>query len=242
MKIKLTLSHTNLNTFIAVLGLTLASVTAWYQFRSQPDKLTATSEGRVNFGQLAKINSFGNPLLSSDRPNQLVGPVYWKVFIYNELDRPISLVKIEAFLQSDSGGRIQYTGLRDSMVYAENPQRNLNLPINLGPREGRAIYVGLNIPVESEATDKGTCIRGGVRVRDIERCLFRRGRDLFGNKVTAILTIDPAKKDSDPATTPISVKWNGIPDEPTYLVVVRTADGSVFSTELKYFPNFTENR
>lgn len=234
------LAHETINTVIALIAIAIASATAWNQFRLPSDRLIIASEGRANFKNLVQVSATPLPLLPGGRPNPIVGPVFWKVLIYNERDRPVSLVKFETFLLPEVGKLVQYSGLRHSIVHADKPQTDLNTPINLGPREARAIYVGLKIPVENDPSDKDKCIRSGVRIKHIERCFFKRGRDLFGNKVEAkFFTPALANSDNDIETEEFMVTWDGPRFSPTFLFNVWTADGSVFPVTITYYPNFS---
>lgn len=93
----------------------------------------------------------------------------------------------------------------------------------------------MNIPVENDPSDKDKCIRSGVRIEHIERCFFKRGRDLFGNKVEARFFAPAlANSDNDIETEPFMVTWDGPRISPTFLFNVWTADGSVFPVTMTY--------
>jgi len=225
------MKHETFNSIIAALGLSLAAVTAWHQFAPASDKIEPTSEGRVELGRQLEINPFGSISLKSGSPAPSVGPVTWKVRIHNASDRPVSIVAFSIFLLSEDNRKIQYSGMRERLSPYDASLSEQILPDNISARETKAYLISLFMPFERDQGGNHKCEDEETRLRDLERCFFLKGRDLFGNPVSVV------KYGSD-LPEAFSVSWDQGHTAPRFSVIFETADGSKFEIHLSYFPNF----
>lgn len=224
------MKHETFNSIIAILGLSVAAITAWHQFVPVSDRVELTSEGRINLGRNLEVNPVGLGALYGGKPMSAAGPVTWKVRVYNASDRPVSIVSFSIFLLSEDDRKIQYSAMRERLSPYDSSLAEQMLPDKIGAREAKAYLISLSMPFERDQGGDPKCEDEVTRLRDLERCFFLKGRDLFGNPVTV------TRYDSDPSG-PISVRWDQGNASPRFSAVFETADGSEFETRLSYFPN-----
>lgn len=142
-------THERINTALALVGLAIASVSAWYQFGPDPDELKIEVEGKVAVGNIETVRKW-NFLESA---GVLIGPVAWKFVVYNPLDRPVSVVGIDVFyIPKDS--LVKYTDLL-SGVTVSSTNSAMNFPVTLASREATAFNLSLNIPAEADEESVG---------------------------------------------------------------------------------------
>lgn len=223
------MKHETFNSIIAVLGLSLAAITAWHQFVPGSDHVELANEGRVNLGQKLEVNPTGSLDLDKGTPAPTVGPVTWKVRVYNASDRPVSIVKFSLFLLGDTGGRFQYSGMNDMLSPYDAPLSTQVLPDNISERASKAYLISLSMPFAPDSSSVPKCEEQATQLRGLERCFFFKGRDLFDNPVTV------TQHGSEPSG-PISVSWDKGAEGPLFAAVFETADGSEFEVHLSYFP------
>ncbi len=227
MRLRLQINHENINTVLAALALLLAVPAAWNQFRPPRDRIDLLSAERVDLGE--PINVTASLPLLGPTPGPLVGPVYWKVVLYNPLDRAVTVASIDAFfLAPFSKGLAQYSGMVDSLRSGSTPSESVSAPISIEAHEATSVLIGLDIPTaaDSPQSPPHSCLTEGSTLQRAERCRFEEGSDLFGNPV----------KSQNPAGSALAVTWTGSMLEPRYIVKVKTADGSQFTTVLNYYP------
>ncbi|MCG8038445.1 MAG: hypothetical protein JAZ19_15550 [Candidatus Thiodiazotropha taylori] len=82
------MSHENINTLIASIGLLIALVTAWHQFGPAPDELDIEVTGKFEFSTpFESLRPF--PKINGGPERIIAGPVFWEAVLYNKLDRPL---------------------------------------------------------------------------------------------------------------------------------------------------------
>ncbi len=223
------MKHAIINTILATMGIAIAATTAWFQFAPASDQLQLASEGLVNIDQTIKVTPSPGLSLISPTSNAVLGPVIWKLRVYNASDRTVSVVGYEVFLLTNEDHRAYYSEMREQLVTFDALLNNQLLPDNIAPRSSKAYIVSMHIPFELDENSTTDCVGKKSKLTDIQRCFFKKGRDLFGNPVETLYSSSDAKEE---ALTGWQVDFNG----PRFLVIMETADGSKFKTVLSYFP------
>lgn len=227
------MKHETFNSIIAGAGLLLATFTAWNQFRPSPDNITLVSEGKVGTQSLMQVNKFGPPIYANKnedlKTNPTIGPVLWKLRVFNKMDRNVSIVGSDVFLLTQDNRRMQFTGIGGiQSVVGVDPQPVI-FPQNIPANEGRSYIVNLRVPIAVSEPESEPCLQEEQTLRDIEVCFYSRGRDLFGNEVRA--NFDPNDPDNF-----FHASWPSGQSGPRFLITLQTGDGSRFQAELSYFP------
>ena len=159
-----------------------------------------------------------------ESPGVLIGPVAWKFVVYNPLDRPVSVISLDVFYIPKEG-LAKYSDLLNG-VTESSTNSIMNFPVTLAGREAIAFNLNLNIPAEADEESEENCINSGTHISEIEKCLYVKGRDLFGNGVTV----------QSRTTDHLNVSWSGSFDSPTFLLILKTADDSEISKIFRYYP------
>jgi len=211
---------------LGIVSLSLTGVTAWHQFAPKKDSITVATEGRVNVGARLEVEPFGgiNPETGESQP--LLGPVTWKIRVHNTSDRSVSLVDFRGFLLTADDARIMYSAMRERLSPIDPSLPVQSLPENIPANESRAYLVSLFVPFSVEVSDENKCTDLEVDLRELERCYFRKGRDLFGNQVQYTET---------GGDTFIAI-MKGAFKGPRFAILIETADGTQFSTQLSFLP------
>lgn len=225
------MKHETFNSVLGALGLCVAVVTAWYQFAPAADDIELVSEGRVNLGRELEFQPVGLGAAFGGSPMSVAGPVSWKIRVYNASDRAVSVVGFSIYLLREDDGKIQYSAMHERLSPFDASLKEQILPVGVASREAKAFLVSLSMPFRRDQSADGKCEEQTNQLRELERCFFLKGRDLFGNPVTV------TKYDDEP-DGPMSVSWDLGNEGPRFSVVFETADGSRFETRLSYFPNF----
>ncbi|EOY4517370.1 hypothetical protein ABMY01_22415 [Vibrio vulnificus] len=208
------MKHETVNSIIGVLGLVIASVTAYHQFVPPSDNLEIEVTSVPSNEKLNEYIEFQDGL--SDEVRKLSGPFFWKFTAYNDLDRTVTIKEIDTKLLSDIGGLIDYSDL--SIGTFDRNLAPLHLPLSINAHEAKVIILALNIPIKYQEH----CTISNSTVQDLERCYYGYGHDLFGNPVERL-------------TTGV-VQWKGLPKSPSFISTVKTGDGSELRKTLSYFP------
>ncbi|WP_164660130.1 hypothetical protein [Tropicibacter sp. Alg240-R139] len=218
------MKHEVINSVGVVTTPIISLFTAWHQFSPKSDTITLASDGRLETGSALEVQPFGAPNLESGKSQPVIGPVTWKLRVHNFADKAVSIVGFDAFLLSDDGSPIQYSSMKERLLRYSPAMEAQSLPEKIPPNESRAYLVSLHVPFVSDEDKK--CGETEKTWHDLERCFFQNGRDPFGNKVTHrefsgggfMATMDEAFKG------------------PRFVVLLETADGSVFSTQISFLP------
>lgn len=226
------MKHETFNSILGALGLSLAAITAWYQFAPVSDKIDLVSEGRVNLGHSIEYQPAGlSVFFFGDAPMLVGGPVSWKIRAFNSTDRPISVVGYSVYLLNEDDRRIQASALKGRLSPFDASLTEQILPDSIASREAKAYLVSLSLPFTRDQSVENKCEDQTNQLRDLERCFFLKGRDLFGNPVNVT-------KYSPEPDAPISVSWRHKFKGPRFTIVLETADGSQFEAKFSYFPDF----
>lgn len=228
------MKHETLNSILGGMGLVIAIFTAWSQFKPEPDNVSVVNEGQIGSSQSIEVNAFGPPLFVEDdsleKVNPIIGPVLWKVRVFNKTNRTVSVIGAEVFLLGTENRRMTYSRMGGVKSDFRTPDVPVSFPDNLPAQEGKAYIVALNIPINERDLGQAPCLQNIGSVREIERCYFKSGRDLFGNPVEA--NFNP----ENPSEF-FHASWpDGQAKQPRYLLQLKTGDGSSFFVELPYFP------
>lgn len=220
------MKHEYINSIGVILGLCLGAVTAWHQFGPQKDTIMLTTEHRVDVGAKLEIEPIGTLSLTTGENQPVLGPVTWKIRADNPTDRAISLVSFKAFLLTEDGSPVYYSTMREQLSPLDAPLSILRLPENIPPHESRAYLISLFVPYVSDEDTRNKCDENAIKLRVIERCFFKKGRDIFGNKM----------KYRDIEGGNFVATMEEPFEGPKFAVIFETADGSKFVTQLSFLP------
>jgi len=228
------MKHETANTFIALAALVLAVFSTVKQLIPAGDSITLTTEAKVNLSKPISIISERIQLSADGYSNALIGPIFWKIRVYNNTDRSVSIVDSEVFLIAGGGGKMFYSEIDGELIPADLKIPLILFPDNIAPHEGRAYIIKLNIPIRPDSDNETSCLKNVYSLKALEHCFMRKGRDLFGNEVEAVF---------DPVDDSLFyAEWPSIMKEPVFSLMLKTADGSEFFTEISYFPSFSKQK
>jgi hypothetical protein len=222
------MKHETLNSIIAILGLGIAIFSTAYQLWPEADRLNVTVESRVDIGLPTSIIEKAVPNATNGELDPAIGPISWKIRVYNDSDRNVSITKYD-FLGLSNTRLFQTNAFRERLSAFDPSLNDQVLPDNIGPRETKAYLFSFFLPFTSQHNLLETCRPNSDNFKAFERCFFLNGYDLFGNKVMASKNINFPDDN-------ISVEWVGVEFKPAFLIDLQTGDGSRFSTTFSYFP------
>lgn len=223
------MKHETVNSIVGVLGLVIASVTAISQFWPEADRLQVVVEGRTETGRFVDASGFGMLRVGDEKLSPLFGPVSWKIRLYNDTDRNLSVVGYQIFQLAEDGAKISSNAFKDRLSQFDLSLAEQPFPFSINGYDATAVVISLMVPFKEESEGAEKCVEPQVSIQQLERCFFRQGRDLFGNQVEAI-HYDAATPDM------FSVKWHEATYSPKFLVEFETASGAVFSAPISYYP------
>ena len=223
------MKHETINSIVGVLGLVIASVTAISQFWPEAERLQVVVEGRTDTGRPVVVSGFGLLRDGDEEPSPLFGPVSWKIRLFNDTDRNLSVVGYQILQLTEDGKKISSNTFRDSVSPFDLSLAEQPFPFSINGYDATAVVISLMVPFRKEGEGVEKCAVPQQSVQEFERCFFKQGRDLFGNQVDTI-QYDNTGPDM------FGVKWNGATYSPRFLVEFETASGEVFSAEISYYP------
>lgn len=109
------MKHETINSIVGVLGLFIASVTAVSQFWPEAERLQVVVEGRTETGRPVVVSGFGLLRSVDEKTSPLFGPVSWKIRLFNNTERNLSVVGYQFFQLTEDGARISSNAFRDSI-------------------------------------------------------------------------------------------------------------------------------
>ena len=225
----LTMKHETINSIVGVLGLFIGTVTAVSEFWPEADQLQVVTEGRIDSGQPVTFTGLGLLHEKDAKPSPAFGPVSWKIRLHNGSDRTLSIVDYKVFQLTENGAKIWSSAHNYSIAkYGQSTTEQL-FPFSISAHEASAFIISLMVPFKKESAEDELCIEQQATIKQLEKCYYQQGRDLFGNFVETVV-YDP------PQGERLSVKWSETTFSPSFIVEFETANGSTFSTLLSYYP------
>ncbi|WP_137153458.1 hypothetical protein [Rhizobium sp. FKL33] len=222
------MKHETINSVVGVLGLLTATITAISQFWPEDDNIQVVVESRIETDRPIKILGVGLLKSHDVEPSPMLGPISWKVRIFNENDKPVSLVDYRVFQILENNMPI-YTSDTSPILENFSPiMDEQKTPFTIAPHEAKAFVLSLNIPFKKLAGNHIKCDAELSSMRKFERCLLENGRDLFGNKVIYNIKF----------TTGVDNLWSFRWEEqfsPKYILEFKTASGKKFVSRFDYF-------
>jgi len=177
----------NINTIIAILGLILAVYSNYKQFKPETDKLElAINTGVIDSSELElKKDSYVPKELYGD-DTRLAGPVSITLELSNNMNRPVTVKKIEVELIKD-GTAINYSDMFNPLD--KKTLDNLYSPTTIAEHNVKKIELRINIPIHYN--DKLSSCFMSIKPNalktdpysDVRFCYYKNGVDLLGNKV-----------------------------------------------------------
>ena len=219
------MKHEYFNSIVALLGLTVATVTAIFQFWPNADALQIVTESRVDVGKKVEITKFGAPNLNTGGTDPVFGPVTWKIRVYNPLDQGVSLVGYKFFQLDENNQKIYSSAFADRLSPVGVSLNVLDLPDNIGARETKAYFFSFMVPFKNNAD----CNSKNANIHEFEKCFWAEGVDFLGNSVESTF-------DQSAPPKLIFTRWLGREHNPRFSLELETADGSFFKTEITYYP------
>lgn len=222
------LSHEALNTLIAATALIVSAVTAWVQFAPESDRVEIISQERVRSHTPVKLDNTPIPLPNQTQGTVVVGPIFWRVVLFNPTGHPVPVTGI-GLSYGHPQGEIRFSKMLAG-ISTESDGRPAIFPVMLAPHEGKSLLIAAHVPVQGLVKGEELCARRLQTLQDFENCLFDRGRDLFGNKGTRL-------------TRGTGFSWQTAPSSPEYVALITTAGGFEARKTLTYYPDsFTHSR
>ncbi|ASN13829.1 hypothetical protein B7764_00885 [Pantoea ananatis] len=177
----------NINTIIAILGLILAAYSNYKQFKPETDKMElAINTGVIGSSELElKKDSYVPKELYGD-DTRLAGPVSIILELSNNMNRPVTVKKIEVELIKD-GTAINYSDMFNPLD--KKTLDNLYSPTTIAEHNVKKIELRINIPIHYN--DKLSSCFMSIKPNtlktdpysDVRFCYYKNGVDLLGNKV-----------------------------------------------------------
>lgn len=223
------MKHETINSIVGVLGLFIASVTAVSQFWPEAERLQVVVEGRTETGRPISVSGIGLLRGGDEKVSPLFGPVSWKIRLFNETERNLSVVGYRIFQLAEDGAKISSNAFKDEISQFDLSLAEQPFPFSMGGYAASAVVISFMVPFKKENQDAEKCAERHQSIEHIERCFLKQGRDLFGNQVE-VIQYDTAVPDM------FSVKWSGATYSPKFLVEFETASGAVFSAPISYYP------
>lgn len=177
----------NINTIIAMLGLILAVYGNYKQFKPETDKLELTvNTGEIGSSELELNKDFSVPKALYGDDTRLAGPVSVILEISNNMNRPVTIKKIDVELIKD-GTAINYSSMFNPLD--KKTLDNLYSPTTIAEHNVKKIELRINIPIHYN--DKlPSCFRSiktnklkADQYSNVRFCYYKNGVDLLGNKV-----------------------------------------------------------
>lgn len=223
------MKHANFNSIVAMAGLLLAFFTAWYQFSPKSDKLMIVSEGLISLSVDSQIDIAGIPNPDDMSIMPLIGPVVWKIRLYNPIDRSVSITSFSVRYLLEGDSEAYYSNMKSKMSPFEAPSKLQGFPEGLAPHTAKAFLLSLSIPFVGDDDKNSKCSENYSKIKDIEECFYRKDRDLFGNRVS----YSRYKSKNEES---FSIAYKGDIIGPRFKVTFETGDGSKFDAIISYFP------
>lgn len=215
-------SHEAINTMIAAAALLLAGITAWFQFAPEADQLQVVTQQRVRSNSRIRLDRTPLPLPNTNEGTMTLGPVIWRVVLFNPTSHPVALTGIDlayAHPQGEIWSSYMLAGIQ-----SEPEGRAVDFPVMLVSHEARALLIYAVIPAKTLSQPaEMSCRQRLETLQAFESCLFDQGRDIFGNRGTRI-------------AAGAGFRWDEEPVAPIYMATIRTATGYVTRTPLTYYP------
>ncbi len=153
----------------------------------------------------------------------------WKIRLFNDTDRNLSVVGYQIFQLTEDGTKISSNAFRDRVSQFDLSLPEQSFPFKINGYDATVVVISLMVPFREESESIEKCPAPQQSIQQLERCFFKQGRDLFGNQVEAI-------QYDNAAPGMFSVKWSGATYSPRFLVEFETASGAIFSAPISYYP------
>lgn len=214
-----------INTTIAILGLVVASVTAYSEFRTKPDDLSVTSKGRIISQDVLSVNAGIGPTRDAGIFGPLVGPISWEIQVFNPSARPVTITAFKVFHPSGFGPMSHYSGMNEKLAVKGSSSVELALPDVISEGHAKTYTLSLYVPTKPTVEQERICLNENKPLLDLERCFYSLGTDLFGNRAIKSEYTSPDMQ---------VISYGGIPAGPEFILEIETGDGSKNRISLIY--------
>jgi hypothetical protein len=215
------ITHEGVQSAGIVLSLILATVGLILQCTPKPENLV------IDPGEVVWVNEPMQMRLTAPLPmgnRTLIGPIYWRVTVNNRSDRAVSLKSAEALVRDNRRG-LYYVSGAFLGVYLDDQQTNA-LPFTVPAYESRSLLVKGFLPGWVSQRAQAECLRPRIALRDFQRCAFRTGHDLFGNRLEII----------EHQGEFVGASWPANPYHPEFLIRFRSGADRAFETTASLLP------
>jgi hypothetical protein len=218
-------THELLSNSISLIALILSIITAYFQFKPQNESIQIVSQQKILTGYAIKIGIGGLPLPNNSVSTNEIGPITWKIVVFNPTERPLSLTDLSVRYAHPQGD-IQQSGMLLNIASGTD-RIAIDFPIQIAAREAKSIFISLKIPVKLPS-DKNIlrCKENLSSIENFESCIYNFGFDIFGNSVKRLV----------PKQFGGIVQWDKWPDAPIFRATIRTAGNASAATILTYYP------
>ncbi len=180
------MKHENINTLVALLGLSLAVYSVFLQVREKPDDLLV---GRAFLDyELLKLSDGDAPVKKGDSYIQKFDTI-WAHDVYNPMDRAVS---VNYMAMSVAQNSTMYPGGLPAGFLSDRYSNGtgLQLPITMDPRQSRRFFWKLPTFIKFSEQNSSLCYDSQISLFEFESCLNNQGFDLFGNKTDVVRRAD----------------------------------------------------
>jgi len=216
-----------LNTIVAVLALIVSAITAWYQFSPKSDAIILSNEGIISYDDVIDVDRVA--IFTSDKTSRgAIGPIKWKVRIYNPMDRSISLISASPYYIDKDEVSSYWSGM-DFKLLNSNISGEKKLPDAMEAYSAEEFVVSINMPFLYDLRISSECTKENVTLSEFEKCHWNSGVDLFGNEV------NPVQYEKGVAGLS-SYAFSSIKEYSRIKIQIETGDESSFNLTLPYYP------
>lgn len=176
------------NTIIALLGLALAAFSTFNQLRPEKDVLDFSTQAGFDSKDYFKLARQANlPKEIFGENTKLAGPAFIRLEIANNMNRPVTVKKINLTFINKNNNELFYSSLFDGEGGSDAFLSNI--PVTLAEHTVKNINMSINIPIFykedfAECFENKRILKGENKsVNEVEYCYYSKGKDLIGNAI-----------------------------------------------------------
>lgn len=218
--------HETVNSIGVIVAIVAAFSSLYQQYKSTPDDLKLTTNGRIISDSIVSMIDHGGPNKEADGLDPVIGPIPWKVLAYNPTARPVTVTDFKMSYLSPAGRQIDYSAMNKTMSTAQDSTQSVPLPDQISPGEAKAYVLSVYMPIHPTDQQRAACLGKELSLLELERCFYQHGTDLFGNRVEKTVEQFPGM---------FTIGYSGTLSGPQFIMEMKTGDGSSEIINLSYY-------
>ena len=215
------MKHESINSIGVIFGILLGAVGIYLQMAPKKIDLKFEAPELVRSDDLVELNYPS----SRSRGLNLFGPIFWKITITNNSERPASIIGAQAFLKTKETGKLGMTGIFGGF-YDQNTTP-VNIHVTIPALESEAYFIRGYLPVKLNQKAAGQCLNQKLPVTPFMQCMIRQGYDIFGNELDVV---------SSENGSFVGAAWPMDQENPQLLVVFQSNDNKEFEVVASFLP------